>query len=142
MWVSPFRHPRIKGYLLLPVAFRSLSRLSSALSAKASALCPFCLTFAPIALRAPASSSFSVKTSVSMSSYSTFTFFKDSLIYHRYTRFHVCSFQGAGICVQLGKSNAGKPAFRSVCIFPDAWHGLPSTSEHLFTRFAYRFLLS
>ena len=37
-WVSPFRHPRIKGYLLLPVAFRSLSRLSSALSAKASTL--------------------------------------------------------------------------------------------------------
>ena len=36
--VSPFRHPRIKGYLLLPVAFRSLSRLSSALSAKASTL--------------------------------------------------------------------------------------------------------
>ena len=38
--VSPFRHPRIIGYLLLPAAFRSLSRLSSALSAKASALCP------------------------------------------------------------------------------------------------------
>ena len=38
--VSPFRHPRIMGYLLLPAAFRSLSRLSSALSAKASALCP------------------------------------------------------------------------------------------------------
>ena len=37
-WVSPFRHPRIDGYLLLPVAFRSLSRLSSALSAKASTL--------------------------------------------------------------------------------------------------------
>ena len=37
-WVSPFRHPRILGYLLLPVAFRSLSRLSSALSAKASTL--------------------------------------------------------------------------------------------------------
>ena len=36
--VSPFRHPRIAGYLLLPAAFRSLSRLSSALSAKASAL--------------------------------------------------------------------------------------------------------
>ena len=36
--VSPFRHPRIDGYLLLPVAFRSLSRLSSALSAKASTL--------------------------------------------------------------------------------------------------------
>ena len=45
MWVSPFRDLRIDGYLLLPEAFRSLSRLSSALSAKASALCPFCLTF-------------------------------------------------------------------------------------------------
>ena len=38
--VSPFRHPRITGYLLLPAAFRSLSRLSSAPSAKASALRP------------------------------------------------------------------------------------------------------
>ena len=37
-WVSPFRHLRISGYLLLPAAFRSLSRLSSALSAKASTL--------------------------------------------------------------------------------------------------------
>ena len=43
MWVSPFRHLRIKGYLLLPVAFRSLSRLSSALSAKASTLRSFLL---------------------------------------------------------------------------------------------------
>ena len=43
MWVPPFRHPRIVGYLPLPAAFRSLSRLSSALSAKASALCPFLL---------------------------------------------------------------------------------------------------
>ena len=38
MWVSPFRNLRIIGYLLLPVAYRSLSRLSSALSAKASTL--------------------------------------------------------------------------------------------------------
>ena len=37
-WVSPFRHPRVNGYLLLTAAFRSLSRLSSALSAKASTL--------------------------------------------------------------------------------------------------------
>ena len=37
--VSPFRYLRVKGYLLLTAAFRSLSRLSSALSAKASALC-------------------------------------------------------------------------------------------------------
>ena len=38
--VSPFRYPWITGYLLLPMAFRSLSRLSSALSAKASVLRP------------------------------------------------------------------------------------------------------
>ena len=37
-WVSPFRYLRINGYLLLPEAFRSLSRLSSAPSAKASTL--------------------------------------------------------------------------------------------------------
>ena len=36
--VSPFRHRRVNGYLLLTAAFRSLSRLSSALSAKASTL--------------------------------------------------------------------------------------------------------
>ena len=36
--VSPFRYLRLNGYLLLPEAFRSLLRLSSALSAKASTL--------------------------------------------------------------------------------------------------------
>ena len=36
--VSPFRYLRVFGYLLLAAAFRSLSRLSSALSAKASTL--------------------------------------------------------------------------------------------------------
>ena len=41
--VSPFRYLRINGYLLLPAAFRSLSRLSSALSAKASTLRSFLL---------------------------------------------------------------------------------------------------
>ena len=41
--VSPFRNLRIVGYLLLPEAFRSLSRLSSALSAKASTLRSFLL---------------------------------------------------------------------------------------------------
>ena len=40
-WVPPFRDLRIVGYLLLPEAFRSLSRLSSALSAKASTICSF-----------------------------------------------------------------------------------------------------
>ena len=48
MWVSPFRYPRIFGYLLLPAAFRSLSRLSSALSAKASTLRPFLLNLPPL----------------------------------------------------------------------------------------------
>ncbi len=38
--VSPFRYPRIPACMRLPAAFRSLSRLSSALSAKASTLCP------------------------------------------------------------------------------------------------------
>ena len=36
--VSPFRYPHLNGYLLLNAAFRSLSRLSSAPSAKAFAL--------------------------------------------------------------------------------------------------------
>ena len=39
--VSPFRYLRINVYLPLPAAFRSLSRLSSALSAKASTLRSF-----------------------------------------------------------------------------------------------------
>ena len=44
--VSPFRNLRVKGYLLLTAAYRSLSRLSSALSAKASTLRPFLLNLA------------------------------------------------------------------------------------------------
>ena len=43
MWVPPFRDLRISVYVPLPAAFRSLSRLSSALSAKASTLCSFLL---------------------------------------------------------------------------------------------------
>ena len=39
--VSPFRNLRVVGYLLLSAAYRSLSRLSSALSAKASTLRPY-----------------------------------------------------------------------------------------------------
>ena len=41
--VSPFRNLWVTGYLLLTTAYRSLSRLSSALSAKASTLCSFLL---------------------------------------------------------------------------------------------------
>ena len=39
-WIAPFRNPRINAYLQLPVAYRSLSRLSSASGAKAFALRP------------------------------------------------------------------------------------------------------
>ena len=39
--VSPFGYLRVIGYLLLTAAFRSLSRPSSALSAKASSLRPY-----------------------------------------------------------------------------------------------------
>ena len=52
-WVSPFRDLRVDGYLLLTAAYRSLSRLSSALSAKASTLCPYQLDLYH-ALRMPA----------------------------------------------------------------------------------------
>ena len=44
MRVSPFGHPRITGHVPLPAAFRSLSRPSSAPSARASTLRSFCLT--------------------------------------------------------------------------------------------------
>ena len=43
-WVSPFRDRWITSYLPIPIAYRSLSRLSSALSAWASTLCSYCLT--------------------------------------------------------------------------------------------------
>ena len=41
MWVAPFGNPRLSGYLLLPAAYRSLSRPSSAPDAKAFPLRPF-----------------------------------------------------------------------------------------------------
>ena len=43
MQVSPFRYPRITGCLLLPAAFRSWLRLSSASGAKAFPACPLYL---------------------------------------------------------------------------------------------------
>ena len=42
-WVARFGDPRIKEYWPLPVAYRSLSRPSSPLSAKASTKCPYAL---------------------------------------------------------------------------------------------------
>ena len=47
-WVAPFGDLRINGYLLLPVAYRSLSRPSSAPSAKASALCSLSLDLSDV----------------------------------------------------------------------------------------------
>ena len=44
--VVPFGDPRIKGHLHLPAAYRSLSRPSSPVRAKASAIRPFLLSFA------------------------------------------------------------------------------------------------
>ena len=55
MRVSPFRHLRITGYVPLPAAFRSLSRLSSALSAKASSLRPFLLNLFTVSPLLPGS---------------------------------------------------------------------------------------
>ena len=40
-WVAPFGNLRIKACLQLTVAYRSLPRPSSALSAKASTVCPY-----------------------------------------------------------------------------------------------------
>ena len=42
-WVSPFRDLRIKGLSHLPTAYRSVTRLSSPLHAKASIKCSFAL---------------------------------------------------------------------------------------------------
>ena len=43
--VAPFRNLRINWYLLIPVAYRSLSRLSSPPRAKASAMRPYLLSY-------------------------------------------------------------------------------------------------
>ena len=51
MCVSTFRDPRIMGYMLLPAAFRSLSRLSSAPSAQASTLRSSSLNHIPLLLQ-------------------------------------------------------------------------------------------
>ena len=39
-WVSPFGNPRIKAYSQLPMAYRSVSRPSSPVHAKAFTRCP------------------------------------------------------------------------------------------------------
>ena len=100
--VAPFRHPRIIGYLLLPVAFRSLSRLSSALSAKASTLCSLsldlcvlvphtvCFRCSVIYLQTISSHCFSLFTEIydEIESFSCFRYFLMSF-YLRYAVFKV-----------------------------------------------------
>ena len=44
-WVRPFGDPRVTGHVRLTVAYRSLSRPSSASCAKASTVCPYHLLF-------------------------------------------------------------------------------------------------
>ena len=88
--VSPFRYLRINGYLLLPEAFRSLSRLSSALSAKASALRSFLLGL-PVAIAlAPGGLLLVFSRHFRDASFRLYLYVK------RFLRclFHVCSFQG------------------------------------------------
>ena len=59
-WVSSFRDLRINAYLQLPEAYRSLSRLSSAPSAKAFALRPCSLDLSNVLLEHLVSSWFSL----------------------------------------------------------------------------------
>ena len=49
-WVVPFGYLRLKAYLQLTVAFRSLSRPSSPLRAKASTICPCLLLMCSLLL--------------------------------------------------------------------------------------------
>ena len=51
-WVPSFGHLWINGYLLLPIAFRSLSRPSSASGAKAFPLCSYLLDLITLAFLA------------------------------------------------------------------------------------------
>ena len=62
MQVSPFRYPRITGCLLLPAAFRSWLRLSSASGAKAFPACPLYLNLInPLLTSVAAPSTFALR---------------------------------------------------------------------------------
>ena len=93
--VSPFRYPWITGYLLLPMAFRSLSRLSSALSAKASTLRSSSLNQAFFAASVPR------LVQVVALLMKLNWFFKSYLM-----SFPMCSFQGT-VCIAPCRSFSG-----------------------------------
>ena len=93
MWVSPFRDLRIIGYLLLPEAFRSLSRLSSALSAKASTICSF-----------HHDQNVDISLSTLVSRVSVLCFFSRNLLGCLFSLrfFLVCGFQGTLLIIKEG----------------------------------------
>ena len=97
MQVSPFRYLRINGYLHLPEAFRSLSRLSSAPSAKAFPLCSYLLDlFAKL--------SFKLFRNVVAILHFLFGIFLSSIILSRFNwlfYFSLFSFQGTVINIML-----------------------------------------
>ena len=97
--VSPFRDPRITGYVLLPVAYRSLSRLSSALSAKAFTLCSLSLDLCVLVRtrRFPPSVAYSRPffNFVSIASLCREFSMKLIFLFFDFFRSSICSFQGA-----------------------------------------------
>ena len=126
--VSPFRDLRIKGHLHLPAAFRSLLRLSSALSAKASTLRSCLLTIYVSDLRSSLTRVCSVippavldlfsrsgvlspftLPSASASGFVSFNFKfmiyiskpYPRMSYHCYLRYSICGFQGAKVLFSL-----------------------------------------
>ena len=102
MRVSPFRHPRIDGYLLLPGAFRSLSRLSSAPSAKASAPRLIRLT-SPVCIALHAGGRLVASNLLFVSGGRTLSYAAPGCLDNAWIIFFVsvCSFQGAYISVGI-----------------------------------------
>ena len=114
MWVSPFRNLRVNGYLLLTAAYRSLSRLSSALSAKASTLrsssLDLCIRF--FILRSDNSSYIALYSVIALLKLNSFKSIKlsylhlisDVLIYLRCHIFRCStSFRSITICMQFSR---------------------------------------
>ena len=93
--VSPFRNLRITGYLLLPAAYRSLSRLSSALSAKASTLRPYQLDLIKnfVLVRCIASHLFFFACQLILQNYlawmSDKSYLYDLFFYMQFSRYHM-----------------------------------------------------
>ena len=93
-WVSSFRNLRINAYLQLPEAFRSLSRLSSAPSAKAFALRPCSLDLSNVLQEHLVSSWFSLANEDYVTlPFEIVIFLKKELTIIFVSQF-LCSFQG------------------------------------------------